>query len=78
MNKQKELALVSIEASAAPSSAATTLSSFSTRSTSTKTVGFLDHPYRDFETIPYMIKGQFQHGDSAGHKGTIGQVTCSG
>ncbi|KAG0283268.1 hypothetical protein BGZ96_012358 [Linnemannia gamsii] len=36
------------------------------------TVGFPDHPHRGFETVTYMIEGQVQHEDFAGHKGTIG------
>ncbi|KAF9206668.1 hypothetical protein BGZ49_002029 [Haplosporangium sp. Z 27] len=34
--------------------------------------GFPDHPHRGFETVTYMLEGQFQHEDFAGHKGTIG------
>ncbi len=34
--------------------------------------GAPDHPHRGFETVTYMLKGQFEHEDSAGHKGTIG------
>ncbi|KAK3814814.1 MAG: RmlC-like cupin domain-containing protein [Linnemannia elongata] len=34
--------------------------------------GFPDHPHRGFETVTYMIEGQVQHEDFAGHKGTIG------
>ncbi|KAF9121096.1 hypothetical protein BGX30_002781 [Mortierella sp. GBA39] len=36
------------------------------------TGGFPDHPHRGFETVTYMIEGQVQHEDFAGHKGTIG------
>lgn len=35
-------------------------------------VGAPDHPHRGFETVTYMLEGQFEHEDSAGHKGTIG------
>jgi hypothetical protein len=35
-------------------------------------VGAPDHPHRGFETITYMIEGQFEHEDSAGHKGVLG------
>ena len=33
--------------------------------------GFPDHPHRGFETVSYMLKGQFKHEDSKGHKGII-------
>ena len=35
-------------------------------------VGAPDHPHRGFETVTYMQEGEFEHEDSAGHKGTIG------
>jgi redox-sensitive bicupin YhaK (pirin superfamily) len=34
-------------------------------------VGAPDHPHRGFETVTYMLEGEFEHEDSAGHKGTI-------
>lgn len=34
-------------------------------------VGAPDHPHRGFETVTYMLDGQFEHEDSAGHKGSI-------
>ncbi len=34
--------------------------------------GFPDHPHRGFETVTYMLEGEFQHRDSFGHAGTIG------
>ncbi|KAI9218798.1 RmlC-like cupin domain-containing protein [Blastocladiella britannica] len=34
--------------------------------------GFSDHPHRGFETVSYMLKGEFEHEDFAGHKGRIG------
>ncbi|KAK3835420.1 MAG: RmlC-like cupin domain-containing protein [Linnemannia elongata] len=34
--------------------------------------GFPDHPHRGFETVTYMLEGQTQHEDFAGHKGTVG------
>jgi len=34
-------------------------------------VGAPDHPHRGFETITYMLDGQFEHEDSAGHKGVL-------
>src|SRR5216684_2296750 len=33
--------------------------------------GAPDHPHRGFETVTYILEGQFEHEDSAGHKGTI-------
>ncbi len=34
-------------------------------------VGAPDHPHRGFETVTYMLEGEFEHEDSAGHRGTI-------
>jgi redox-sensitive bicupin YhaK (pirin superfamily) len=34
-------------------------------------VGAPDHPHRGFETITYVLDGQFEHEDSAGHKGVL-------
>ncbi len=34
-------------------------------------VGAPDHPHRGFETVTYMIAGEFEHEDSAGHRGTL-------
>lgn len=34
-------------------------------------VGAPDHPHRGFETVTYMLEGQFEHEDSAGHKGLL-------
>ena len=34
-------------------------------------VGAPDHPHRGFETVTYMLDGEFEHEDSAGHKGQI-------
>ncbi|MGA7616213.1 MAG: pirin family protein [Thermoanaerobaculia bacterium] len=33
--------------------------------------GAPDHPHRGFETVTYMIAGEMEHGDSAGHSGKI-------
>ena len=33
--------------------------------------GFPHHPHRGFETITYMINGNFSHKDSAGNKGYL-------
>jgi redox-sensitive bicupin YhaK (pirin superfamily) len=35
-------------------------------------VGAPDHPHRGFETVTYMLDGEFEHEDSAGHRGMIG------
>ena len=34
--------------------------------------GAPDHPHRGFETVTYMLEGQFEHRDSAGNRGVIG------
>jgi len=34
-------------------------------------VGAPEHPHRGFETVTYMLEGEFQHEDSAGHRGAI-------
>ena len=34
--------------------------------------GFPPHPHRGFETITYMLNGKWQHNDSAGHEGLLG------
>jgi redox-sensitive bicupin YhaK (pirin superfamily) len=33
--------------------------------------GAPDHPHRGFETVTYMLEGEFEHEDSAGHRGFI-------
>ncbi len=33
--------------------------------------GFPDHPHRGFETITYMMAGEFTHRDSKGHEGHL-------
>jgi len=33
--------------------------------------GFPDHPHRGFETVTYMLEGEFEHEDSAGHRGAL-------
>lgn len=35
-------------------------------------VGAPDHPHRGFETVTYVLEGENEHEDSAGHKGFIG------
>jgi redox-sensitive bicupin YhaK (pirin superfamily) len=34
-------------------------------------IGTGDHPHRGFETVTYMLDGEFEHRDSAGNSGTI-------
>ncbi len=34
--------------------------------------GFPDHPHRGFETVTYVLQGQFQHRDSYGNRGLLG------
>jgi hypothetical protein len=34
--------------------------------------GFPDHPHRGFETVTYLLEGEFEHKDSHGHKGRLG------
>ena len=34
-------------------------------------VGAPDHPHRGFETVTYILDGEFEHEDSAGHRGTL-------
>jgi redox-sensitive bicupin YhaK (pirin superfamily) len=34
-------------------------------------VGAPDHPHRGFETVTYSLSGEFEHEDSAGHKGVL-------
>jgi redox-sensitive bicupin YhaK (pirin superfamily) len=34
-------------------------------------VGAPDHPHRGFETITYVLEGEFEHEDSAGHRGVL-------
>jgi redox-sensitive bicupin YhaK (pirin superfamily) len=35
-------------------------------------VGAPDHPHRGFETVTYLLDGEAEHADSAGHAGTLG------
>src|SRR5216117_2958659 len=34
-------------------------------------VGAPDHPHRGFETVTYILEGEFEHEDSAGHRGSL-------
>ena len=36
-----------------------------------KAVGAPDHPHRGFETVTYMLEGEFVHEDSAGNRGEL-------
>jgi redox-sensitive bicupin YhaK (pirin superfamily) len=40
--------------------------------------GFPDHPHRGFETVTYILEGKFEHRDSHGNRGKLGQATYSG
>src|SRR5262245_18048522 len=31
-----------------------------------------DHPHRGLETVSYILDGELEHEDSAGHRGTLG------
>ncbi len=35
-------------------------------------IGAPDHPHRGFETVTYVLEGEAEHADSAGHRGKIG------
>jgi quercetin 2,3-dioxygenase len=35
-------------------------------------VGAPDHPHRGFETVTYVLDGEMEHEDSAGHRGRLG------
>ncbi len=35
-------------------------------------IGAPDHPHRGFETVTYVLEGEMQHEDSAGHRGSLG------
>jgi quercetin 2,3-dioxygenase len=35
-------------------------------------IGAPDHPHRGFETVTYLLSGEMQHKDSAGHRGRLG------
>lgn len=37
-----------------------------------KAIGAPDHPHRGFETVTYVLEGESDHEDSAGHRGSIG------
>jgi quercetin 2,3-dioxygenase len=35
-------------------------------------IGAPDHPHRGFETVSYILEGEMEHEDSAGHHGVLG------
>ena len=35
-------------------------------------IGAPDHPHRGFETVTYLLEGEVEHEDSAGHHGVLG------
>jgi len=35
-------------------------------------IGAPDHPHRGFETVTYVLAGEMEHADSAGHRGRLG------
>ena len=37
-----------------------------------RAVGAPDHPHRGFETVTYLLEGEAEHEDSAGHRGKLG------
>jgi len=39
--------------------------------------GAPDHPHRGFETVTYVLEGETEHQDSAGHRGLIGLPRAS-
>src|SRR4051794_24010952 len=34
-------------------------------------IGAPDHPHRGFETVTYILEGESEHEDSAGHRGVL-------
>ena len=34
-------------------------------------IGAPDHPHRGFETVTYVLEGEMEHEDSAGHRGSL-------
>jgi quercetin 2,3-dioxygenase len=38
--------------------------------------GFPWHPHRGIETVTYLLRGEIEHGDSLGNKGTIRDLQC--
>ncbi|MDR0558858.1 MAG: pirin family protein [Prevotellaceae bacterium] len=48
------------------------LDAFDSRNPNDYIKGFPYHPHRGIETFTYLIKGQMEHGDSLGNRGSIG------
>ncbi len=38
--------------------------------------GFPWHPHRGIETVTYLLRGEIEHGDSLGNRGTIRDLQC--
>lgn len=47
------------------------LDAFSSENPDDYIAGFPPHPHRGFETVTYMLEGQFVHEDDAGHRGVL-------
>ena len=52
------------------------LDAFDSTDPSDYTRGFPWHPHRGIETITYLVKGDIEHGDSLGNKGSILDGDC--
>lgn len=48
------------------------LDDFGTDNPNDYIAGFPPHPHRGFQTVTYMLKGEFEHRDHMGHVGAIG------
>ncbi|MGB4658730.1 MAG: pirin family protein, partial [Mobilitalea sp.] len=52
------------------------LDAFDSKNPEDYTKGFPWHPHRGIETVTYLIRGQIEHGDSMGNKGSIDDGCC--
>ncbi|GAB1373403.1 pirin family protein [Bacteroidales bacterium] len=52
------------------------LDGFDSQNPDDYTKGFPWHPHRGIETITYLIKGEIEHGDSLGNRGTTRDLEC--
>ncbi len=52
------------------------LDAFDSRNPDDYTKGFPWHPHRGIETITYLIRGDIEHGDSLGNRGSIKDGDC--
>ncbi len=52
------------------------LDAFDSKDPDDYTKGFPWHPHRGIETITYLIKGDIEHGDSLGNRGSIKDGDC--